>query len=128
MSRKPVSSPSSGNPFADLGMSDAETRLAKARLAQKITAVMHEHDLTQEQVADKLGIDQPQVSKLTRGQLKNFSLEKLLTLVTRLDMDVAITITQNPEPTRPARLTVSYSEDRLVAAGERHSGVGIRFD
>jgi predicted XRE-type DNA-binding protein len=109
-------------------MSDADTRLAKARLAQKITAVMHEHNLTQDQIADKLGIDQPQVSKLTRGHLKNFSLDKLLTLVTRLDLDVAINITHNPEPTRPARLTVSYSDERLVAAGERHSRAETRFD
>lgn len=128
MTRKPVSSPSSGNPFADLGMSDADTRLAKAQLAQKITAIMDERNLTQQQVAEVLGIDQPQVSKLTRGQLKDFSLDKLLKLVTRLDMDVAINVTRNPEPSRSGRVTVYYPEDRMAAGGESQPDQKVHFN
>jgi predicted XRE-type DNA-binding protein len=98
---------SSGNPFADLGMADADLRLAKARLAQQVLAVMREEGLTQIQVAERMGIDQPQVSRITRGQLKDFSLEKLIELVRRLNMDVKISVTPNLEPSREARVIVS---------------------
>jgi predicted XRE-type DNA-binding protein len=128
MTRKPVSSPSSGNPFADLGMTDADTRLAKAKLAQKITAFIRERESTQDQVAEKLGIDQPQVSMIVRGQLKNFSLEKLMKLVNRLNMDVEINVMPNPEPARRAHMVVCYPEDRLAAAGDVGSPERVRFD
>jgi predicted XRE-type DNA-binding protein len=112
-----VSSRSSGNPYADLGMADADNRLAKARLAQKITAVMHERGLTQIQIAEMIGIDQPQVSRIARGQLKDFSLDKLLELVRRLDLDIEIRVIPNPEPTRPARIAVDAAELPVAAHG-----------
>jgi len=128
MTSEPVSTRSSGNPFADLGLADADTRLAKARLAQKITAIMREQNLTQEQVSEKLGIDQPRVSRIIRGQLKEVSLEKLLALVKRLNMDIEINVTPNPEPARPARLAVSYSSDRMAANGGATRPDRVQFD
>jgi predicted XRE-type DNA-binding protein len=119
-----VSSRSSGNPFADLGMADADTRMAKAQLAQRITAVMRERGLNQVQIAEKLGIDQPQVSRITRGQLKDFSLDRLMALVKRLNQDIEITIRDNPEPSRPAQLVVTtescYSELAIAASSSGH--------
>ncbi|MBA2598936.1 MAG: helix-turn-helix domain-containing protein [Chloroflexota bacterium] len=104
---EPASTSSSGNPFADLGMSDADTRLAKARIAQKITAIMRDRGLTQREVAKVLDISQPRVSEITRGQLKDVSLQRLMELVKSLDMDVEITVIPNPEPAqRSARLVV----------------------
>jgi len=128
MTREPASTRSSGNPFADLGLSDADTRLAKARLAQKIAAIMREQGLTQEQVAEKLGVDQPRVSRITRGQLKDVRLEKLLEYVNRLNMDIEISVTPNPEPSRPARLSVLYLQDRMAAADSDSRPDPVRFD
>jgi len=101
---------SSGNPFEDFGMVDSDILLAKARLAQKITAVMREHDLTQEEVGRQLRVDQPTVSRITRGQLSNYSIGKLMDLVRRLNVDVVITVVDNQEP-RPAHLIVRDPQD-----------------
>jgi predicted XRE-type DNA-binding protein len=128
MSREPVATRSSGNPFADLGLDDAETRLAKATLALQITAVMREQGLTQAEIADKMGIDQPQVSKIARGELKDFSIWRLLKLVKRLNMDVEINVTPNPEPNRPARMVVRPSREPMAAAGPTRRSEGVRFD
>jgi predicted XRE-type DNA-binding protein len=98
-------------------MSDPDLRLAKAKLAQRITAIMREQGLTQVQMAEKLEIDQPQVSRITRGILKDFSLERLMELVKRLNQDVEIRVGENPEPSRPARTTVVYSDLALAADG-----------
>ena len=96
---------SSGNVFADLGLPDAGTRSAKAELACSITTIMQERRLTQREAAGLLGIDQPKVSAITRGRLSDFSLERLLMLVSRLGMDIDITVSPNPEPSRPARMS-----------------------
>ena len=128
MSEAPDAIPSSGNPFADLGMADADTRLAKARLAQRITAYMNDRQLTQSALAGILEIDQPKVSAIARGQLKDFSLERLMTLVNRLDMDIEIRVVPNPEPTRRARMMVREHEDPLSAAGAGSRPEAVRFD
>jgi len=82
----------SGNVFADLGFPDAEERLAKAELAQKIGAILQKRRLTQMQAAEILGVDQPKVSALLSGRLSRFSMEKLMQFLLLLGKDVSITI------------------------------------
>lgn len=106
---------SSGNVFADLGLPDAGNRLAKAELARRITLEIEQRTLTQREAAALLGIDQPKVSAITRGRLKEFSLDRLLTFVGRLGLDVEIVVSANPEPARAPRLVV-HNVDRAVIA------------
>ena len=84
---------SSGNVFADLGLPDAEERLTKADLAMQIAAAIRGRRLTQAKVAALLGIDQPKVSRLLRGQLSGFSTERLIHFLTLLGQDVTIGVT-----------------------------------
>lgn len=93
---------SSGNVFADLGFPDAGERLAKARLAQTICELISAADLTQKEAGQRLGIDQPKVSALMRGKLRDFSTERLMRFVTALDHDVVITICEPKKTGRPA--------------------------
>jgi predicted XRE-type DNA-binding protein len=81
---------SSGNVFADLGLADAGERLAKAELAHVICTMIRAAKLTQVQAAKRLGIDQPKVSALMRGRLKDFSIDRLLRFANRLGRDVLI--------------------------------------
>ena len=90
--QKPEYEVSSGNVFADLGLPNSEEALAKAELAQKITAVMQARRLTQVELAKKLGVDQPKVSALVRGQLAGFSLERLMRFLLLLGQDIKITV------------------------------------
>jgi predicted XRE-type DNA-binding protein len=69
---------SSGNVFADLGLSNPEERLLKAELVRKISEIITNLNLTQVQVAEILGIDQPKVSLLIRGRLSGFSTDRLM--------------------------------------------------
>lgn len=80
--------------------------LAKAELARRITVAIQDRRLTQQQAADLLHIDQPKVSAITRGRLADFSLERLVTLVNRLGMDIDILVSENREPDRTPRLIV----------------------
>ena len=96
----------SGNVFADLGYPNAEEALTKARLAQRITELLEKQRLTQIQAAKLLGIDQPKVSKLLRGHLREFSTDRLLRFLNALDQDVEIVIKRKPRSKRQARVSV----------------------
>lgn len=83
---------SSGNVFADLGLPNPEERLAKAELAHKISVLVSDRGLTQVQTAKLLGVDQPKISALLRGQLSGFSLERLMRFLLLLGQDIKITV------------------------------------
>ena len=119
---------SSGNAFADLGLADAGTRLAKAELARSIAAIIQECRLTQREAERILEIDQTQVSAITRGRLGDFSLERLLMLVNRLGMDIDIAVSPNPEPSRPPRMVVHGVGETLAASDGQNHSERVRFD
>lgn len=82
----------SGNVFADLGLPNPEEALAKARLASKISDIIDECGLTQEEAAKLMRIDQPKVSAIVRGRLESFSMERLIRFVLLLGHDVDIAV------------------------------------
>jgi len=92
MKRKTDIRSSSGNVFQDLETSLPEVDLAKAELTAKIAEVISSRGLTQAAAAKVLGIDQPKVSALLRGQLAGFSVERLLKLLAALGSDVEIVV------------------------------------
>ncbi|BDI20434.1 transcriptional regulator [Nostoc cf. commune SO-36] len=97
---------SDGNVFADLGLSNPEERLIKAELARKISEIIANRQLNQAQAAEVLGIDQPKISALTRGKLKDFSIDRLIRFINILGNDVEITIKPKPESRSIACTTV----------------------
>ena len=97
----------SGNVFADLGLPDAEERLAKAELARQILNIIAKRHLTQAKAAELLGIDQPKVSALTRGKLSGFSMERLFHFLNSLGRDFQITVKPKPRSRQQAHLKVT---------------------
>jgi predicted XRE-type DNA-binding protein len=82
----------SENIFSDLGFADANERLAKAKLAHAICLIIESQHLTQAKAAARLGIDQPKVSALVRGQLDGFSTDRLFRFLNALGHDVQVTL------------------------------------
>ncbi len=98
---------SSGNVFADLGLPNAEEAFAKAELAHKITVLVQKRGLTQLEAAKMLGVDQPKISALMRGQLAGFSFERLMRLLLLLGQDIKITIQACPRSRSRATMRVA---------------------
>jgi predicted XRE-type DNA-binding protein len=98
---------SSGNVFADLGVPNPEEALAKAELASKIAVLLRERRLTQAKAAKLLGIDQPKVSNLLRGNLTGFSLERLMRFLLLLGQDIRIAVEAAPRHRSQARVLVA---------------------
>ncbi len=89
----------SGNVFADLGFTNPEEHLAKARLVRILAESIEAQNLTQSEAAERMGIDQPSVSKLLKGNFKGFSMDRLIVFLNRLGQDVTITVgPRTPEP------------------------------
>lgn len=83
---------SSGNVFADLGLSRPEECLVKADLAIQINKLIKIRKLNQTKAAKLLGLDQPKISALNRGKLSGFSVERLFKLLAILNQDIEIII------------------------------------
>lgn len=83
---------SSGNVFADLGLPDAEENKTKLVLALRLNERIKALGLKQAEVANRLGIAQPNVSALTNYRLDNFSSEKLMEFFNSLGYDVDVLI------------------------------------
>ena len=82
----------SRNVFKDIGVPNPDEHLVKAQLVFKIDAIIKERRLKQVGVADLLGIRQPDVSKMLRGEFRQFSVERLLRFLVALDQDVEIVV------------------------------------
>lgn len=82
----------SGNVFKDLGVPNAEEHLVKAQLVFKIDTILKKRGLKQVEAADLFGVRQPDVSKMLRGEFRQFSVERLLRFLVALDQDVEIVV------------------------------------
>ena len=82
----------SGNVFADLGLPDADKLKVKSGLMIEITKAVRRLDLTQEEAGRRMGLPQPKVSALLRGDFTNLSERKLMECLNRLGYDIEITV------------------------------------
>jgi len=88
----------SGNVFADLGLPDAEKLRIKSGLVIEITKAVRKLGLTQDEAARRMGITQPKVSGMLRGDFSNLSERKLMDCLNRLGYDIEIKVKPAAEP------------------------------
>ena len=102
--------PSSGNVFADLGISDPQEKQTKVRLAVAINQIIQARKLSQTAAARRLKVNQPKVSALANYQLDGFSVERLMNFLTPLDRDVHIFIRRTARPRQAGRILVTAAQ------------------
>ena len=91
----------SGNVFADLGLPDAEKLKIKTGLVIEIRKAIRRLDLTQQEAAKRMGITQPKVSDMMRGDFSNLSERKLMDCLVRMGYDIEIKV-------RPAKADIGH--------------------
>jgi predicted XRE-type DNA-binding protein len=89
---------SSGNAFADLGLRDADKLKIKSGLVIEITKAVRRLGLSQEEAGRRIGLPQPKVSGLFRGEFANISERKLMDCLNRLGYDIEIKVKPAREP------------------------------
>ena len=80
------------NVFKDLDVPNAEEHFVKAQLVFKIDTIMKKRRLKQVEAAALFGVRQPDISKMLRGEFRQFSVERLLRFLVALDQDVEIVV------------------------------------
>lgn len=88
---------SSGNVFADLGLNNADKRLAKAELVRQISNLMAQQQMTQAEVANILEIEEDALSHLIKGRLSSFSERQLADFLNRLKKNAETAVKAQPQ-------------------------------
>lgn len=110
---------SSGNVYADTGHPNPEEAMAKAELAILISSAIKRKKLTQKKAAELIGVDQPKISAIIRGQLSGFTIDRLFRFLIALGMDIFIEAKPHISRSTPAHIQVikqeSFGERRATA-------------
>jgi len=85
----------SGNIFADLGLEDSSELYTRVQIGIYVFRILKDRKLKQRQIADILGIAQPDVSHLMNGHFSRFTTDKLLDFLKRLDQKVKIEVSRH---------------------------------
>jgi predicted XRE-type DNA-binding protein len=99
----------STNVYADLGYKSADEMLVKAQLVTTIAEILTERGYTQTKAAALLGIPQPKLSKMLRGQFRGFSERKLMDCLTLLGRDIEIVVRATPKRKGQGAVSVSFA-------------------
>lgn len=80
--------------FEEIGIDMSPVELCKVKVAAAISMHVQKADMTQAEIAAVLGIDQPKASKLLRGRLDDFSLDRLVGYAAALGHGVDVKLTR----------------------------------
>jgi len=97
----------SGNVFADLGLPDADKLKNKSGLVIEITRAVRKFGLTQQDAAKRMGITQPKLSGMMRGDFSNLSERKRMDCLNRLGYDIEIKVKPTTEPVGHLMLAIA---------------------
>ena len=95
----------SGNILADLGLPDADTHFLKAQIVAEIYRITNERKLTQTEAGKLMGISQPEVSRMFKGNFREYSVERLMGFLTTFDRDVEIVARPRKKSAKSGRIT-----------------------
>lgn len=95
----------SGNIFADLSLPNAEERLLKANIVVELRRLIKERGLTQVKAGRLVGVSQPDLSHLLRGDFDDYSAERLMKMLTVFEQDIEIVMKPHRKAGQPGRIT-----------------------
>ncbi len=88
----------SGNVFRDLNLPNSDLEQLRAILAAEIIRVLDEQGLTVRKAQTMTGIAAADFSRIRHANLGRFTIDRLMTILDRLDRDIDIAVTVHPRP------------------------------
>src|SRR4051794_38360952 len=86
----------SGNVFRDLGIPNADLEQARAILAARIIGVLDDRKLGVRAAEKLTGIAASEFSRIRNVKLGRFTLDRMITILGKLDQDMEVTIDVKP--------------------------------
>ena len=81
---------SSGNVFADRCVENSDELYTRGKIGIHVLRLLKQRNLKQREISELLGIPQPEVSHLMKGEFQRFSEGKLLIFLKRLDTEITL--------------------------------------
>ena len=85
-----------GNLYRDLGVADAELRQLKALLAAENIKALDERGMSVRQAEPLTRIPAADFSRIRNAKLDRFTVDRLMTILSRLDCDVEVKVSVRP--------------------------------
>ena len=95
-----------GNAFRDFGRPNADLEQLRSILAARIIRVLDDRGLTVRKAGQITGIAAADFSRIRRANLARFTVDRLMTILARLDQQVQVRVTVWPRPRRGAHAHV----------------------
>lgn len=86
----------SGNAFRDFGSPNADAEQLRSILAAQIIQALDERELTVREAENLTGIAAADFSRIRRANLGRFTIDRLITILNRLNRQVEVTVTVRP--------------------------------
>ncbi len=86
----------SGNVFRDFGHPNADLEQLKAILAAKIIGVLDDKEISVRRAQAATGIAAADFSRIRNAQLDRFTVDRLMTILNRLDQRVKVRVSVQP--------------------------------
>jgi len=88
----------SGNIFRDFGHPNADVEQTKAILAAKIIGVLDDTALSTRKAETVTGVNHSEFARIRRVKLDRFTIDRLITILNRLNQRVEFDVTVRPAP------------------------------
>jgi predicted XRE-type DNA-binding protein len=92
----------SGNVFRDFGHPDADREQLRAILAARIIGVLDDRHLSVRDAHALTGIAAADFSRIRRANLGRFTIDRLMTILSRMGQEVEVSVNVHPRPMHPA--------------------------
>ena len=86
----------SGNVYRDFGQPNAGLEQARAIIAAKIIDILDERKLSTRDAEKQTGVSHSEFSHIRNAQLRRFTLDRIITILGKLDEDVEVNVTFRP--------------------------------
>jgi predicted XRE-type DNA-binding protein len=86
----------SGNVFRDFGRPNADLEQARSILAAKIIGVLDQRKLTARAAEKLTGVAHTDLSRIRNAKLERFTLDRMITILGKLDEDMEVRIDVRP--------------------------------
>ena len=90
----------SGNVFRDFGHPDADREQLRAILAARIIGVLDDRGLSVRDAHALTGIAAADFSRIRRANLGRFTIDRLMTILSRMGQEVEVSVTVHPRAQR----------------------------
>lgn len=86
----------SGNVYRDFGRPNAGLEQARAIIAAKIIGVLDDRQLSTRDAEKLTGVSHAEFSRIRNAQLRRFTLDRMITILGKLDEEVEVNLTFRP--------------------------------